>query len=378
MSGFFTRLARYRGGPGRESIEDFFTEVVAELLRSEPAVLRETLRVLVPKEADGLRLEGVDITTQHIEAGGGLRFDLVIRLPGQLTILLENKIASPIGREQLLRYLEFARKSRTTKLAAVVREPEDLDLRDALFLGRFFWADLSQVWSRISDIKNENRYLMDQVQIFMKELNMGATEPFRADEMKAAHLWFPFEQKMTALVGKLDRSLPPLEDREAFKRTVGPIKPCQPGFHGVLYSSPKGEAPGDAVFWYLCGFVYPPYHRWFRTPDCSPEPECTACIALWSGMAVDDLQARVAECLDPSVKECFQVTLSDDGRGVIVHRSRPLATFLEASDQADQIYGFLKESHGILTASGQVQRLYQMLRRQSEDSGQEARGAPAL
>lgn len=368
MTDLFVRLAKYRPTAARLPKEDFFTELVAELLRREEAIREDTVRALLGDEVGAFRAEKAEIKTQQVitcsrrtELSG--RLDLVLTFP-DLTIIIESKVDAPINWVQLKKYLAYAEEQkRCTKVAAVSREPSEdtcgeraCVLAHRLFLGSFLWSNLARVWSKQERIANP--YLRDGVLEFMKEQSMGAAQPFKRDEMQAAKFWHSFDEKSKALVACLDRKLKLTHEPPTFRRE--PYN--KPGFNGILWSSPADRVQDRGDFWYFCGFAYPPYGAWYRRPECADEPECVTFIEIWPSTDVDEFEGEVTRCLHPSLSEHFHTTRSDGGNSVILLRDRSLASFLEETDQVGQLLRFFEDSHRMLVDCDQVSRLHQLAR----------------
>ncbi|MCX6616456.1 MAG: PD-(D/E)XK nuclease family protein [Acidobacteria bacterium] len=382
MSNLFVQLAKFRGRPERSSIENFFTELVAEILRREKAILNETLRILLRGSQAVPGVEHFDVRTQHPTRSrksdlSGLRLDLVLECP-MLRVIIENKVDSPLTKGQLERYLDYAEEIGASKVAVISRDrcPEAERCDHRLFLGSFFWSDLANAWSARRESVS-NQYLLKGVLEFMKEQDMGPTEPFDQEELRAPALWTSFSRKVHALMSCLPRRLEPIGDpgdekdldhRDLYGMGPGPLgRLNEPGLIGTLWSSPVDKPPGDRDFWYFVGVAYSPYVRWWLRPVCTEEPEAVVAVGMWlSGPLsnVDEFQAQLYPAVEALIAEGFEVARTENLEGVMLFRRRALREFLAEADSAGRIIEFLESSHRTLVASEQIPRLHELIRRQ--------------
>jgi len=381
MSNLLVRLAKFRGRPEKSSIENFFTELVAELWRQEKAILSVTLETLLKGTEGLLQAEHVGVRTQARTCSrrpelNGLVLDLVLECPA-FSVIIENKVGSTLTKGQLERYLAYAEETDRTKVAVISRDrcpvAEECDHR--LFRGPFFWSDLADVWwARRQSVSNRHRYLLEGVLEFMKEQYMGVVEPFEQEELRAPDLWSSFSRKMHALVERLSRRLEPIGDpgneKELDRKDFYVTGPSperglnEPGLIGTLWSSPVDKLRGDRDFWYFVGFAYPPYRTWWLPPLPEKEPEAVAAVGMWPSADVGRFEDQIRTCTGPLLASEFRLDLSENQGCVILCRRRPLREFPAETDSASRIIEFLESSHRTLVTSGLIPRLHELIRQQ--------------
>jgi hypothetical protein len=380
MSNLFVRLAKFRGRPEKSSIENFFTELVAELLRQEKAILDVTLETLLKGSAalplaDHVKVWPQVPTRSPRPVLSGLKLDLLLECP-TLNVIIENKVGSTLTKGQLERYLAYAEETDRSKVAVISRDrcpvAEECDHR--LFLGPFFWSDLADVWwARRQSVSNRHRYLLEGVLEFMKEQYMGIVEPFEQEELRAPDLWSSFSRKLRALVQRLSRRLEAIGDpgekkdfhSEAYCAGPSPEGGLnEPGMFGTLWSSPVGTRAGDCDFWYFVGFRYPPYREWLLPPLPEKEPEAVVAVGMWPSSDLGRLEEQVRTCVGPLLASEFRLDLSENQASVWLCRRRPLRELPAEADSASTIIEFLESSHRTLVASGLIPRLHELIRQQ--------------
>lgn len=382
MSSLFVQLAKFRGRPDRSSIENFFTELVAELFRREKAILDVTLETLLKGSAVLPPAEPVTVQTQVPTRSrrpelSGLQLDLVLDCR-TVNVIIENKVDSQLTKGQLERYLDYAEEIGASKVAVISRdrctEAERCDHR--LFLGSFFWSDLADAWSARRESVS-NQYLLKGVLEFMKEQNMGPVEPFEEEELRAPALWCSFSRKMNALIQRLSRRIEAiggpgdrkdLDHREPYGAGPSPEGGLnEPGLIGTLWSSPVGTRAGDCDFWYFVGLAYPPYPEWWLPPVPTEEPEAVVPVGMWlSGPPshVDQFQAELYPAVEALISQGFEVARTQNLQAVMLCRRRPLREFLAEDGSVTRIIEFLESSHRAVVTSGQIPRLHELIRKQ--------------
>jgi len=381
MSNLFVRLAKFRGRPERSSVENFFTELVAELLRQEKPILNVTLETLLKGSAALPPAEHVGVRTQvrtcsRRPALSGLVLDLVLECP-TLNVIIENKVDSPLTKGQLEQYLDYAEEIGPSKVAVISRDrcPEADNCDHKLFLHGFFWSDLADLWCASRESVS-NQYLLKGVLEFMKEQNMGPVEPFEQEELRAPALWSSFSRKTHALISRLSRRLEPgdpgdkedLDHREPYGMGPSPEGGLnEPGLIGTLWSSPVGIRADDCDFWYFVGLAYPPYPEWWLPPIPTEEPETVVAVGMWlSGPPshVDQFQAELYPAVEALISQGFEVARTQNLQAVMLCRRRPLREFLAEAESTTRIIEFLESSHRTLVASEQIPRLHELIRKQ--------------
>lgn len=102
MKDLFKRLIKFT-----QQKEDFFTECLAATLREDLLLSRMFLQKICGQEVEGVKIvdSHIDIETQYQYSGS--RIDMVFKLDNKVNIGVENKLWSPEGVDQLLKYLKL-------------------------------------------------------------------------------------------------------------------------------------------------------------------------------------------------------------------------------------------------------------------------------
>jgi len=116
-------LRRYRPREGRDSLEDYITEIFAWLLRNSREVadtFLETVMARVP-EADRIALPNADqdITWDTQTPYPGARLDMLAQWPGG-ALLFEHKVHAPLSAEQVNKYRDLAASEFPGRAARVI------------------------------------------------------------------------------------------------------------------------------------------------------------------------------------------------------------------------------------------------------------------
>jgi hypothetical protein len=366
----FLRLAKYRGRPNKESIENFFTELVGQLLQEEKALRTDFVQFLrggAAAKTDYSEIRTQFPTVSKNAALRGLLLDLVLLKPqhDQDIIIVENKIGSPLYPQQLDNYLRYSQEV-NGEVAAISKYPDPVAVSDdPRFLGNFLWSDIAKRWATQKDVTN--RYLLEGVLTFMRRYEMGALEPFRQDELPAGHLFRSFQSKAKALVSAAYRradSVRFLNDFAALK--VRHNISHADSFLGTLWSAPAKWSPGDCDFWYFLGFTYG-YPEWYLAPLTKrEEPECVVFVGMWPSSSVQELSIQVHSILPKAITDTFEVTETKNRRGLVLCHRRSVTEFLDDTDgQTDGLLQFLVSADKLLTDNRLVPTLFKLLRKAS-------------
>lgn len=116
-------LRRYRPREGRDSLEDYLTEIFAWLLRNSRNVadaFLDTVMTHVP-EADRLELPAYDqeVTWETQATYPGARLDMLAQWPGG-ALLFEHKVHAPLSAEQVSKYRDLAASEFPGRTARVI------------------------------------------------------------------------------------------------------------------------------------------------------------------------------------------------------------------------------------------------------------------
>jgi hypothetical protein len=167
MNDLFVRLSKYKPSEDRIAFENFLTELIGYVIREEPTARREFLALM---SEELLTSEDWSIETQ--QSISGFFIDLLLTNKHHF-LIIENKVDSGLGKDQLDNYLQVARGHLGGCVALFTKslQPETVQCSDPVFLGQVFWSDLAERWKTLG-LLNDRR-LMDNVLQFMKENSMG-------------------------------------------------------------------------------------------------------------------------------------------------------------------------------------------------------------
>jgi hypothetical protein len=353
----FVRLAAYRPSERRNSFENFFTELVAYVLRVEPDARRGFLQSILGGSASH-DFSKFNVNTQCTHKD--MRFDLVISTDDESNrrmVIVENKIDSSLSKLQLDRYLAFAseKAGRTVVILAKTPQVEANRARDATFGGQVLWSQIAEVWSK--SINNRSR-LMDNVLEFMRRSGMGPFEPLMAGEIEALGYYGRFKEKINALVAKIADRIP---DRELVL-TASEITERRPlisgGYNGIGWWAPVDKSSSKADFWYFIGFTSDLPNPWWPALSHDGEPEALVFIGLWGALATQSLQDNAKRLL---TEADFEMQFSQNQSGFFLIRRRPLRDFLGLN--SDRITEFLLDSHLRIQNSGELPKIYEAFRK---------------
>lgn len=114
-------LRQYRPREGRDSLEDFVTEVFAWLLRNVEGVAEKVLETTVMRMQADRRIDVpvCDVTWDTQVVYPGARLDMLAQWPGG-AILFEHKVHAALHQEQIIRYKELAQNHFEGQEARVV------------------------------------------------------------------------------------------------------------------------------------------------------------------------------------------------------------------------------------------------------------------
>jgi hypothetical protein len=355
----FVRLSKYPPTKEMTPLENFFTELVGYLLDAESAACQDFLQVVLGNQAKDFRAQRV-MTQQPTQSKSpnltGLYPDLVLR-SDKSELIVENKVDSKLGRDQLRNYLDYANERPDARVVVASRYHneivEDKEFKDdPRFLGEILWWEVADRWSKGKAYSNQ--FLVDSVLEFMEVREMGALKPYQIEEMAAPALWEEFFKKTNAILERLFKKIPQPDWAKAGKlKSEGPYADGEVGMHaynGLLwyrpYSPAKGSA-GESEFWYFVGFRYGGL-EWLLPLQEKGEPECIAFVGVWwpENEKVRGFMVEEAKRLSTTLSApAFQVGDSENRKGVFLFRRRQLKDFLDHTDQPAGILNFLEESH---------------------------------
>jgi hypothetical protein len=175
--------------------EDFFTASLAYLLNCVPGLGQSFINVLFAsgKDIPPIFLRAVD----HPSCSSAARPDLKLECEG-MDIFCEHKLESPLGRDQLEKYLAFARNdalqsNRQKKLVLITKKSQDVRrevLQDSMYL-KPYWAQYYQ-WEDFYDvIVSSDHNLAQEFAEFMCSLGIkpqGKSFEFQESQMDSGDI----------------------------------------------------------------------------------------------------------------------------------------------------------------------------------------------
>ncbi|MGI0134531.1 MAG: hypothetical protein ACREBW_06210 [Candidatus Micrarchaeaceae archaeon] len=360
----FVRLGRYASTPERKPAENFFTELVAYILNHDKEARREFFEVF-PKPGPGDLSSGeVHVETQQtIEAEApnirGKRPDIWICGSG-CELLVESKIDSNLGLDQVENYLQFAQRRRGMWVMVVSKRRNDACERvrgRQAFCGELLWSQIADRWNGLRRQPGRDcvqQFLIEGALAFMEEYDMGAFEPLTEDEMKAPNLWRPFQAKIDKLLARLCDRLPErnwMRELELERVESYPGGCETQGYHrGTLWRSVNRIRRKDADFWYFLGLIYANL-EYLPNLVVNEQPQIVVMVASWGAdQQMRQFLSDTAGKLNGGLNSYhFEVQSSADGGGhPFLVRSAPLEKFISCNDQASSILEFFEESDRIL------------------------------
>lgn len=188
---------------------------------------------------------------------------------------------------------------------------------------------------------------------------MGPQESVAVEELGAYHHWVSFKGKMLALAEELQRRLRTDAFRDLIELTYRGVqnKNIQ-GHVGLTWCAPANKSASDSRFWYFLGFAFNPAN-WSLTLLAEAEPECVAFVGIWPE-DVERFRGLLVGSCQRLVGQGFDISFSEDGKGLLLVRRRPLRSFLSCRDQRSAILDFLKESHDQVLESGELPDIFNL------------------
>jgi hypothetical protein len=354
MNDLFVRLSKYKPSEDRISLENFLTELVAYVIREEPAALREFLALI---SEDLPASEAWKIETQ--QSVSGFFIDLLLRTKTHF-LIVENKVDSDLGKEQLNNYLQVSRDHPGGRVAVFAKtlQREAFQCGDPLFLRQVLWSDLAERWRKLKALND--RRLMDNVLKFMEANNMGPWDPFQPAEIESPEHFRNLEAKLQSLTGEIDRQVvaDPFASVPNVTRRPPPFTTIRSGYQGIGWA-PKGENPASASYWYFLGFNYGRQPAWAIETQNEGEAEVLVFAAMWPGREkLEGLREVVRKTCGSLLAAGFELQHSKDMRGLAIIRRRSLRDFLHEADQRKAVVNFILESHRLVLNSDALPSIY--------------------
>lgn len=187
----FSKLIRLHSDE-RHPLEDFHTEIVANVLGYDPELTREWLKHLGVTELE--KVDSITVKTQESfdaipDHDQGSRIDMVIRIRSgedNEVVFVESKVGSSASNGQLSRYRDHLHAMpgvNRRSLIFITRDyehTEDLSDKEVTFIQRR-WSDFYRFFRDLESPSDTIRELLQ----FMKENNMSQSNRFTAIDLLA-------------------------------------------------------------------------------------------------------------------------------------------------------------------------------------------------
>lgn len=367
----FVRLSKYRPTESRSSLENFFTELVAYIIRGEPDARLEFIEAILGSNG---RHEFAKCIVDTQWSHKDMIFDLVLRSADESDgkmLIVENKIDSPLADSQLDKYLAFARgkAGRTVAVLAKTHQSAADRAPDAVYTGQVLWSQIAERWSKL--INRRDSRLLDNVLEFMRREGMGPFEPFVVGEIEVPGLNRSLNEKVNRLIADVRDRIP---NGESFL-TEEDVTVMQyinaGGYNGIGWWAPKTGTQSGADFWYFIGFAPSVPGSWWPALQTDGEAEALAFIGMWHDtVPVGKLLAEKAKLL--LEEGDFKIEYSQNRGGLFLLRRKPLRDFLGAD--GGRIVEFLLDSHQRIWEAGVLPDIYMAFRSMKTPKSVEEKG----
>ncbi len=369
----FVRLSKYAPSLERAPIENFFTELVREVLNQDSGACEDFLNLALRGKARCVRPCNAETQVSARFGIDILCFDLVVPLDKE-QLIIENKVDASLEEPQISKYLEYVHKRGNARVLLASRDHNQIVEQarfrdDPQFVSPVLWGEVADCWEKKKQTY-KSKCLVEGVLEFMEHYDMGPVRPFEAGEIDGAELGEVFHNKAKGMLTRLQSRLKePAWVKDGRFQAHG-LYPTGDGRGHKNYKSYKGllwcscapaSTPMDAVIWYFLGFTFGPQHQWLMRK--AGQSECIAYVVVWrrENEKVRGSMAEEAKRLSTGLNApTFQVDVSENGEGAFLFRRKLLKDFIKETDQAAAIINFLEQSHNELEAV--VPRIYKHYR----------------
>lgn len=210
----FVRLERYGSTRERRQTENFFTELVAHLLREEPIARNEFVGLVAGDWAkyfcDGeTRVQTQCMTESPSIRLSGLLLDLLLTCGGS-ELIIENKVDDALTDTQLSNYLEYASERQNARVAVISRQHQpvvDNYQGHANWARETLWWEIADKWAR-REKEFSCLHFIEGVLNFMDHHEMGPIKGFTNEAMQAPALWRGFVKNRDGVLARLNNQIP--------------------------------------------------------------------------------------------------------------------------------------------------------------------------
>ncbi|SHM13302.1 PD-(D/E)XK nuclease family protein [Vreelandella subglaciescola] len=255
-------LRQYRPREGRDSLEDFITEVFAWLLRNVEGVAAKVLETTVMRMRADRRIDVpmCDVTWDTQVAYPGARLDMLAQWAGG-AILFEHKVHAALHQEQVLRYQELAQNHFEGQEARVVVISTTFDQHRSEADGCLCWH---HIYTALEEYVGQCDNATEQFHIdsFLALLRHEGLHPAAPIDHQAIR-YYPIAGK---LPNQISQALSPLAGRHwplegGYESSMKNYRWGRLGFELVHASGPVKWMPGIFVGVILDGTDHSVQHR---------------------------------------------------------------------------------------------------------------------
>jgi hypothetical protein len=378
-SNLFQSLFKYKSTPGKNPLEDYFTEQVGFLFNFDKQLASEWLKYILNREPSP-DPKGMRIFTQYslgVYGRADLAFDWTEN--GQKkSLVVEHKIGSSIGergleesgevKTQVTNYLHYQRRrgDAGNHLVAVFKVSALPILTShchssPYFLGEFPWDKLYNFLRKFIENKSESvgravtRFLCEGITAFMRRCNM-VLENFTVQEVASLSPHTEFMKKASKLTERIGAAFrTPPEDVKKILEFSSPVwgeDKVGKHFGLVLHGKKKRDESHIWVhvgFSMLCEEYRPWLEYWPQTilkdqsiPDVQvmlalyPEDENIENAKKIHGNILDRLNAH----LKTGSKSIDKFEMIETKKSLSFYFRKPLSDFLKFEDQESEVITF--------------------------------------
>ena len=342
----FSQLRRlYR--PDRFMVEDFHTEIVAQVLRNSPALTMAWLRrigVTTLGQVDHIYVATQETFEKLAWHSTNSRPDIVIRLVARgktELIFIESKLPSTQGYNQLQRYgehLEAAKQSKSLEKTSLVFITRDYEAApDALMADPRFklarWFEFYQILK--AHVNGDG--LAKELKLFMEENRMSLGNQFRSTDLVAL-------ENFLSAKALMDETLQGEVSREASRILGGIIN---------LKKAPNQLRDEDRYIISSVNWNDFPCLIGYWLPHENPDEPVWVGITIYSNpssAARKDVIDAFRGCLAKVGSEWSADKLDDESAWSCIYKGKALQTLIGGSDHVrtikDHLLALLKEVEG--------------------------------
>tara|TARA_B100000700_G_scaffold59109_1_gene64237 strand:+ start:26601 stop:27749 length:1149 start_codon:yes stop_codon:yes gene_type:complete len=240
-------LRRYRPREGRDSLEDYITEIFAWLLRNSREVADAFLDNVMARlpEADRIELPNADqdVTWDTQRSYPGARLDMLAQWPGG-ALLFEHKVHAPLSAEQINKYRDLAASEFPGRAARVIVISANTGQHRPEAHGCLCWEDVY----RLLQAKHETltppteRFHIASFLALLKHEGLHPAAPISHQAVAFYPVAWRFPEQLTAALTPLAGEEWPLVER--YEGRVPGTRWGRQGFELIPAGGPLNWMPG--------------------------------------------------------------------------------------------------------------------------------------